>query len=206
MHKSLLSLRPLSPASPLQIYWQGEQPASRQSASLQIQEKPSLSMVLVQGGFDSDSDPCSALDGTAIALSDEPNSVIDVTAVASTPTCVWQGPNEWLMLANGPEAKLIADLQSAVPDSFTLAPLSGSRCVIEIDGEAASRLLEKGCGLDFHPQSFTAGCCAQTLFAQLDVLIYKLGEGETAAYRLITSRGDAEYCWRWLMTASAEFE
>jgi sarcosine oxidase subunit gamma len=44
--------------------------------------------------------------------------------------------------------------------------VSASRAVIELAGAQARAVLAKGCGLDLHPRSFTAGRCAQTVLAR----------------------------------------
>jgi sarcosine oxidase subunit gamma len=81
--------------------------------------------------------------------------------------------------------------------------LSASRIVIEIAGREARTLLEKGCGLDLHPRAFTAGCCAQTLFAKLPVIIDQINAAPS--YRLFVRRSAARWLCDWLIDAAEEF-
>src|SRR2546421_267348 len=74
--------------------------------------------------------------------------------------------------------------------------LSASRIIIEIAGPGARALLEKGCGLDLHPRAFTPGCCAQTLFAKLPVI---LDQTSAASYRLFVRRSAARWLCDWLI-------
>mgnify|MGYP001150430660 CR=1 FL=1 len=202
MPKILESL--LSPASPLQAYWQGEQPANNQSDVLQLQEASNLSMILIQGHLESSNSlPLNEQNPSELSLSNEPNQVS-----GHNPACVWLAPGQWLLIGSDTEETLIAQLQTALPPDFHITPVSGSRCAIDISGAAARQLLNSGCGLDFNPTVFTVGRSAQTLFAQLDVLIYsfagQLSDHSTITYRLLVSRGEADYVWRWLKVAARE--
>ncbi len=64
-------------------------------------------------------------------------------------------------------------------------------------------MLEKGCGLDLHPRAFTAGCCAQTVFARLPVIIDQISEAPL--YRLFVQRSAARWLVDWLIDAAEEF-
>ncbi|MGE5268895.1 MAG: sarcosine oxidase subunit gamma, partial [Thiohalocapsa sp.] len=81
--------------------------------------------------------------------------------------------------------------------------LSACRVVIEIAGPQARRLLAKGCGLDLHPRAFAPGHCAQTLFAQLPVILDQLTV--LPLYRLFVRRSAARWLALWLIDAAEEF-
>jgi sarcosine oxidase subunit gamma len=81
--------------------------------------------------------------------------------------------------------------------------LSASRIIIEITGTRARALLEKGCGLDLHPRAFGPGCCAQTLFAKLPVVIDQTSAAPS--YRLFARRSAAHWVADWLIDAAEEF-
>jgi sarcosine oxidase subunit gamma len=69
-------------------------------------------------------------------------------------------------------------------------------------------VLEKGCSLDLHPRSFSAGQCAQTTFARGHLLIWQVtGEHSPAgpAYRLLLRPSFADYFADWFADATAEF-
>jgi sarcosine oxidase subunit gamma len=44
--------------------------------------------------------------------------------------------------------------------------VGANRTTLLVSGPAARAVLERGCTLDLHPRSFTAGHCAQTTFAR----------------------------------------
>ena len=131
----------------------------------------------------------------------QPNRVAVMRAVRT----LWLGPDEWLITA--PE--------DAAPDLFNwisrtaaghraqVTDLSASRIIVEIAGGNARTLLEKGCGLDLHPRVFMPGCCAQTLFAQLPVIIDQTSAAPS--YRLFVRRSAARWLVDWLIDAAEEF-
>ena len=131
----------------------------------------------------------------------QPNRVAVMRAVRT----LWLGPDEWLITA--PD-DAVPDLLSwitraAASHRGEVTDLSASRIVIEIAGSQARTLLEKGCGLDLHPRVFSAGCCAQTLFAKLPVIIDQIGTAPS--YRLFVRRSAARWLADWLIDAAEEF-
>src|SRR4029077_17079481 len=89
----------------------------------------------------------------------EPNRVASMREVRT----LWLGPDEWLVTApEGAAPDLVGRLTRALGNRHArLSALSSSRSIIEITGRRARALLEKGCGLDFHPRVFGPGSCAQ---------------------------------------------
>ena len=118
---------------------------------------------------------------------------------------LWLSPDEWLVTSpEGAAPDLIGRLTRALADRHAqVVNLSASRAVIEIAGPRSRALLEKGCGLDLHPRAFAPGCCAQTLFAKLPVIIDQLAA--TPAYRVFVRRSAARWLAEWLIDAAAEF-
>jgi sarcosine oxidase, subunit gamma len=131
----------------------------------------------------------------------QPNRV----AVMRRVRTLWLGPDEWLITAaEGAAPDLLSWIRRAAADRRgEVTDLSASRIVIEIAGREARTLLEKGCGLDLHPRAFTAGCCAQTLFAKLPVIIDQINAAPS--YRLFVRRSAARWLCDWLIDAAEEF-
>jgi sarcosine oxidase subunit gamma len=131
----------------------------------------------------------------------QPNRVAVMRAVRT----LWLGPDEWLITApDGAVPELLSWITHAAADRRAqVTDLSASRIVIEIAGRRARALLEKGCGLDLHPRGFTPGCCAQTLFATLPVIIDQTGAAPS--YRLFVRRSAARWLCDWLIDAAEEF-
>jgi heterotetrameric sarcosine oxidase gamma subunit len=187
----------LQTASPLQAYWHDKKAACWQGPTLELQEWPQLSAVLITGGGGELSIPQPLTKDGQVYLSDTPNR-----AVGEWPCCLWLAPGQWLVLANQIESDLIAQLQATLPDTYRVTAASSSRSVIEISGVAAKLLLNKGCGLNLSSSTFLVGHCAQTVFAQVDILIQKLSE--QPRFRVLVNRGEADYLWRWLLHAASD--
>ena len=136
-----------------------------------------------------------------IPLPLEPNRVASMRAVRT----LWLGPDEWLVTSpeNG-APDLFGRLTRALAGRHaTVTDLSSSRAIVEITGPRARALLEKGCGLDLHPRASSPGCCAQTVFAKLPVIIDQLSA--VPAYRLFVRRSAARWLAEWLIDAAEEF-
>jgi sarcosine oxidase subunit gamma len=131
----------------------------------------------------------------------QPNRVASMRELRT----LWLGPDEWLVTApRGLAPDLHGRLTRALSGRHaTVADLSASRAAIEIAGEQARALLEKGCGLDLHPRAFGPGQCAQTVFAKLPVIIDQLTSAPS--YRLFVRRSAARWLADWLIDAAQEF-
>lgn len=187
----------LEATSPLEAHWRGLESASWKTKSLCLQEVTELCAVLVTGSLQAES--LSLSEEGSLFLSNKPNRVSGQSAYS-----LWLAPNQWLLTSTQTEGEFIKQLQAALPDDFIITAASSSRCAIDISGEAAEQLFNTSCGLDFSSGVFTVGECAQTLFAQVDVLLQKLSEAPS--FRLFVGRSEADYLWRWLLRAAGEFE
>ncbi|HEX9584259.1 MAG TPA: sarcosine oxidase subunit gamma family protein [Gammaproteobacteria bacterium] len=118
---------------------------------------------------------------------------------------LWLGPDEWLAaVPGGREGQVIADLYAALPEvHFAAVDASSSRTVIRLSGDRARDVLMKGCSLDLHPAVFAAGQCAQSSLARCHVLLHQTGD--TPDYDVYVHRSFADYLWRWLEDAAAEY-
>jgi sarcosine oxidase subunit gamma len=132
----------------------------------------------------------------------QPNRVASMRRVRT----LWLGPDEWLVTApEGAAPDLLGRITRALRNrQATVHNLSASRAVIEIGGERARALLEKGCGLDLHPRAFSPGQCAQTLFAKLPIILDQLSAAPS--YRLFVRRSAARWLCEWLIDAALEFQ
>jgi sarcosine oxidase subunit gamma len=131
----------------------------------------------------------------------QPNRVASMRELRT----LWLGPDEWLVTApRGIAPDLFGRLSRALAGRHaTVTDLSASRAVIEIAGDRARSLLEKGSGLDLHPRAFGPGQCAQTVFAKLPVIIDQLSPAPL--YRLFVRRSAARWLADWLIDAAQEF-
>jgi sarcosine oxidase subunit gamma len=131
----------------------------------------------------------------------QPNRVASMRTLRT----LWLGPDEWLVTSpEGMAPDLLGRLTRALAERHAqVTDLSASRAVIEVSGHRGRDLLQKGCGLDLHPRAFGPGCCAQTLFAKLPVIIDQVAAAPL--YRLFVRRSAARWLAEWLIDAALEF-
>jgi sarcosine oxidase subunit gamma len=135
---------------------------------------------------------------------------IDGVLAGEVRSVLWLGPDEFLVVGpDGDTTDLVALLVEAIGDNpGSVVDVSANRSTLVLSGPNARDLLEKGCTLDLHPRSFTAGRCAQTTFARGHLLIWQTGAEDSPSgpvYRLLFRGSFADYFADWLLDATAEF-
>jgi sarcosine oxidase subunit gamma len=118
------------------------------------------------------------------------------------PRMLWMGPGEWCLLG-GPAGLDAAVAKACGKELHHLSDVTDGRAIFAIEGPAATDLLSKGCSLDFHPQVFRPGTCAQSLLAQTRVLIERPAAAEL--FNVIIDRSVLAHVQGWLDFAAAEF-
>jgi sarcosine oxidase subunit gamma len=93
----------------------------------------------------------------------EPNT----TAEVDGRTVLWLGPDEWLVLG-GTEADF--------DDTAAAVDVSASRVAFELTGDDVPDVLARACSLDLDPAVFAPGRCAQTLLADVPVILVRPDE------------------------------
>lgn len=131
-----------------------------------------------------------------------PAGVGQVTGTPDSIAVLWQGPDEFLLVApDGTE--LYSDLVTALgAEPGQVIDLSANRTVIELSGPKAQSVLEKGCPADLHPNSFAVGTAITTALGPVPVLLWKTAE---QTFRLLPRASFADYTARWLLDAMTEF-
>jgi sarcosine oxidase subunit gamma len=125
-------------------------------------------------------------------------------------TTLWLGPDEWLIVTGeggggegGGGDGFCARLEAAFRGHFvTVTDVSDAWCVIRLAGPAAAEVLAKGCGLDIHDRVFPPGKVARSLLAKANVILHRL---KPETFEIYVARSYADYLWRWLEDAGAEF-
>ena len=110
------------------------------------------------------------------------------------------GPRSWLFVAGRPAAngafeaarKALTDAEGALFD------VSSSYVGWTISGDAATRVLNRGCPLDLHPRVFRPGDCAQSPLGHVNALIYR--PDERSAFIVMVARSFAADAWEQLET------
>jgi len=123
-------------------------------------------------------------------------------------TCMWLGPNEWLLVSNDTITKdsndyelekvLFNDISKTnlgavtnVSDQYTIFSLTGSN-IFEI--------LSKGCPFNFNSNTFTNNKVVQTILNHIDVTIHKKSESFVDLY---VRRSFSKHLWDWLKDSSS---
>lgn len=117
----------------------------------------------------------------------------------------WLGPDEWLIVAARENtAELLTGLRQALLEQYAaVTDVSGGYVLLTLSGNRAREVLAKGSTLDFHPNVFPLGHCAQSSLAKAAVLIGNIDAEPT--YEIIVGRSFSEYLSLWLQTAGDEF-
>ena len=122
-------------------------------------------------------------------------------------TCMWLGPNEWLLVSNDTITKdsndyelekvLFNDISKRnlgavtnVSDHYTIFNLTGSN-IFEI--------LSKGCPFDFNSDNFNNNKVVQTILINIDVIIHKKSVSNVDLY---VRRSFSKHLWNWLKDSS----
>jgi sarcosine oxidase, subunit gamma len=114
---------------------------------------------------------------------------------------LWQGPDEWLLLAASAETASLgarlAGALSALPHS--LVDVSQRQTALQVDGAHATTLLAAGCPLDLDESAFPVGMCTRTMFAKAEVVLWR---SAPASFRLEVWRSFAAYVSQYLAEAA----
>ncbi|MEU8874916.1 sarcosine oxidase subunit gamma family protein [Streptomyces javensis] len=124
------------------------------------------------------------------------------TTASGAHTVAWLGPDEWLVLSEGP-IDTVELRQALAGDPGSVVDVSANRTTLELTGPAARQVLEKGCRLDLHPRAFGPGRAVSTTVGPVPVLLWQLDAAPT--YRLLPRSSFADYLARWLIDAMSEY-
>jgi len=122
------------------------------------------------------------------------------SASAGQRTALWLGPDEQLLLAPTADGEVIArqlsQSLSALPHS--LVDVSHRQIALEVSGSQAQKVLNAGCPLDLHLESFPVGACTRTVLGKCDIVLWRTG---TPTFHVEVWRSFADYASRFLAEA-----
>lgn len=177
-----------------------------QASNLQVFETPTISlrqlpcatMINLRGPGD---DPafaeiCGRIIG--LPLPTAPNRFVS----SKRRHCLWQGPDEWLIIETDSKA---ASLASRLDDELTafhhaVTDVSGNRITLRLSGHWMIELLSAGCPLDFCADAFKQGMTVQTTLARTPVTVMFVNDAPT--FDLLVRRSLVNYLQAWLVTAA----
>ena len=131
-------------------------------------------------------------------------STPNTTAAADSLLAIWLGPDEWLLLSEHHESRLLVqDLKEALTGHVaSVVDLSAGQTVIRLRGPSTCAVLARGCALDLDPAAFPPGACAQTLLARAQVVLIAIDAAPTVD--IIVRRSFAPYVAAWLDDAGRD--
>lgn len=87
---------------------------------------------------------------------------------------LWQGPDEWLLIADGDAGDLAAKLGAALTGLFhSLVDVSHRQTAIEVLGPGAARMLNASVPLDLDLSAFPVGMATRTLLMKAEVGLWR---------------------------------
>jgi sarcosine oxidase, subunit gamma len=119
----------------------------------------------------------------------------------------WLGPRSWLLVESAPVPSALADFwaqrDALNAQGGALFDVSASRVAYRIRGPQAATVLAKGCPLDFHPDVFPIGSCAQSVSGHVNALFYRQDAAPT--FVMLVARSLGRDAWRSLRRGSAQY-
>ena len=118
--------------------------------------------------------------------------------------CVrWISPTEWLItLPFDRTGDIEAALRDRLGDTCAVVDNSGGMVAIILSGDAAETVIRKSTSYNITIDNFPPGKVVTTTLASAQAIMRRVANDE---FELLIRRSFADYVWRWLCDASAEF-
>lgn len=136
----------------------------------------------------------------AVETPARPNTL---AASADGRICLWQKPNQWMLLLPGRRFSSEQHALRAALGAGRVFDASARFVLLQLVGSDAPALLATGCSVDFRPSRFPDGQCASTRIEQVPVSILRVCED--SGYQLLVESSLARHLWLWLQSAIREF-
>lgn len=165
--------------------------------TLGLKEMPFIEMVALRVAVDTDA----AAGVEAVLGAALPRVCGDVTSLPAG-SILWLSPDEFLVV--GDRAPALVDTIAAQLGSQpgSVMDVSASRTALELTGNCARSLLEKGCALDLHPRALRPNTALVTTLAQVRVIVFKLDDER---FLLLVPASFTDYLVTWIIDAAVEF-
>jgi sarcosine oxidase subunit gamma len=175
-------------------------PQAGDSSRLKLRERALLGHLILRGGaivLDE-----AVRDVLGLNLPGQPQALVQ--DASGERSIQWLSPDEWLLIVpGGEECPLETKLRDYLGSAhFAISDVSGGQTLLELSGEAVQELLMKTVIYDVHSSNFPVGKGVTTVFAKATTIIRRPSEER---WELIVRRSFADYCYRWLLDAAAEY-
>jgi sarcosine oxidase subunit gamma len=165
---------------------------------ISLRQMPTVGMINLRGQVDDAAfvEICGRIVGLPLPIL--PNRFVS----AGGRHCLWQGPDEWLIIdADNEPDNLACSLDAALADiHHAVTDVSGNRVTLRLSGNGAIELLSAGCSLDLGIDALPRGTVVQTILARTPVTIMRLDDVPT--FDLLVRRSLAQYLQAWLVNAA----
>jgi heterotetrameric sarcosine oxidase gamma subunit len=148
-----------------------------------------------------------ALRGHPGAAAGDPSRLLPAipnTTLGDDPCVLWQAPGDWLAcsqtLCAAQLGTMLLAARGAAP--LVVTDVSSASVVLELTGARVLEVLARDCTLDLEGDAIPVAGCAQTVIAQVDVLIHRPPDRE--AWRLLVERSVAGHLWEWLTDSAGD--
>lgn len=169
-----------------------------QSAGVQVRELKLLGHLVLRGSREN----ASFVSGVERVLGLALPGVLQSAEAGARSLC-WISPDEWLLVLPGEEAFGVEhQLRDAIEGHYAVVNVSGGQTLIELSGVQAVNLLKKCTGYDVDARNFPPGKVVTTTFAKTQAVIRRTAD---TRWELVVRRSFADYLWRWLQDAGAEY-
>jgi heterotetrameric sarcosine oxidase gamma subunit len=182
---------PIAPPPPVTVTDGWEVSARRSSAELTITDCTPLTKIQVRAPLDG---PAAAALGVRFgrAARDAAGTLV-----------VGSGPGEWLLLA-APGADLGAERITGADPAASWVDLTHGRSLIRLNGNSASTLLAKVCGVDLGEAITPDGAAFRTSVAAVATDVIRDDSAGTRSYLLHCERSSGQYLFDALLRAGAD--
>ena len=122
-------------------------------------------------------------------------------------TCMWLGPNEWLLVSNDVVSKESNEyeLEKILFDGISKTNLgavtnvSDHYTIFNLTGSNIFEILSKGCPFDFNSDAFGNNKVIQTILNHVDVTIHRKSKEDVDLY---VRRSFSDHLWAWIKDSS----
>lgn len=115
-------------------------------------------------------------------------------ASASGTTVIGIGPGVWLAFTPKAEPTWVSDLATSITGA-SVSDQSGGYVILQLSGQAARSVLQKGAFIDLDPLKFGAGSAATTVIGHIGVVIWQAEASTTFHIALFRSFAESFHGW-----------
>jgi heterotetrameric sarcosine oxidase gamma subunit len=121
------------------------------------------------------------------------------TAIGSDPCVLWKSPDDWLAYSTHLETDELALRFDGLGGGVRLVvtDVSAANTVLELAGAHLLEILARDCTLDLEGDRVPSGACAQTVVAQVPLLLHRPSGRDT--WWAFVDRSLAGHLWDWLV-------